>query len=56
MEELLKRRQAEARQADRMLSDTVGPEEIATVVAKWTGIPVSKLQVGAGGWAMAPVG
>ena len=27
-----------------MLSDTVGPEEIATVVSKWTGVPVNKLQ------------
>lgn len=29
--DLLKRKQAEAKRADRMLSDTVGPEEIATV-------------------------
>jgi ATP-dependent Clp protease ATP-binding subunit ClpB len=27
-----------------MLSEVVGPEDIATVVSKWTGIPVSKLQ------------
>lgn len=46
VEEALKRKQAEARRSDRMLSDTVGPEEIATVVSKWTGIPVNKLQVG----------
>ncbi|PRW56139.1 chaperone 1 [Chlorella sorokiniana] len=44
VEEALKSKQAEARRADRMLSDTVGPEEIATVVSKWTGIPVNKLQ------------
>ncbi|KAL4457526.1 hypothetical protein ABPG75_012391 [Micractinium tetrahymenae] len=44
VEELIKRKQAEARRTDRMLSDTVGPEEIATVVSKWTGIPVTKLQ------------
>ncbi|KAI7843936.1 hypothetical protein COHA_002475 [Chlorella ohadii] len=44
VEEALKRKQAEARRSDRMLSDTVGPEEIATVVSKWTGIPVNKLQ------------
>ncbi len=28
---------------DRMLKEEVGPEEIAEVVAKWTGIPVSKM-------------
>ncbi|EFN58888.1 hypothetical protein CHLNCDRAFT_56016 [Chlorella variabilis] len=44
VEDLLRRKQAEARKADRMLSDTVGPGEIATVVSKWTGIPVTKLQ------------
>ncbi|KAI3436547.1 hypothetical protein D9Q98_005963 [Chlorella vulgaris] len=44
VEDLLLRKQAEARTADRMLSDTVGPEEIATVVSKWTGVPVNKLQ------------
>jgi ATP-dependent Clp protease ATP-binding subunit ClpB len=27
-----------------MLTEHVGPEEIATVVARWTGIPVSRLQ------------
>lgn len=48
VEEGLKQKQAAARRADRMLSDTVGPEEIATVVSKWTGIPVTKLQVGRG--------
>lgn len=37
--------QAEAKQpsGDRMLREEVGPEEIAEVVAKWTGIPVSKM-------------
>ncbi|PSC72780.1 chaperone 1 [Micractinium conductrix] len=44
VEDLLKKKQHAARKADRMLSDTVGPEEIATVVSKWTGIPVTKLQ------------
>ena len=44
LEETLKAKQAEAAKAERMLSDTVGPEEIAQVVAKWTGVPVSKLQ------------
>ena len=46
MEEALRRRQAEARASagDRMLSDTVGPEDIAAVVSKWTGVPVTKLQ------------
>lgn len=42
--EALQRRQVEARKADRMLSEVVGPEEVATVVSKWTGIPVNKLQ------------
>lgn len=37
VEEALKAKQAEARRSDRMLSDQVGPEEIATVVSKWTG-------------------
>lgn len=27
-----------------MLTEVVGPEEIAVVVARWTGIPTSKLQ------------
>lgn len=44
VEELIKRKQGEMRKADRMLSDTVAPEEIAMVVSKWTGIPVTKLQ------------
>lgn len=42
--EALAKRQAEAKSADRMLSDVVGPEEVAAVVSKWTGIPVTKLQ------------
>lgn len=29
---------------DAMLVEEVGPEEIASVVSKWTGIPVSRLQ------------
>jgi ATP-dependent Clp protease ATP-binding subunit ClpB len=40
----LRRRQAEAKAADHMLSDTVGPEDVAAVVSKWTGVPVTKLQ------------
>lgn len=44
VDEALKRKQAEAKEADRILSDTVGPEEIAGIVSKWTGIPVTKLQ------------
>jgi ATP-dependent Clp protease ATP-binding subunit ClpB len=27
-----------------MLKEEVGPEEIAAIVSKWTGIPMSKLQ------------
>jgi ATP-dependent Clp protease ATP-binding subunit ClpB len=42
--EALAKRQAEVKEADHMLSEVVGPEDIATVVSKWTGIPVSKLQ------------
>ncbi|GLC34379.1 hypothetical protein PLESTB_000735100 [Pleodorina starrii] len=33
-----------AQPADAMLSEEVGPEEIATVVSRWTGIPVSRLK------------
>lgn len=41
----IKRKQVETRAAgERMLSDVVGPEQIAAVVAKWTGIPVTKLK------------
>ncbi|KAI8113738.1 hypothetical protein M9435_003730 [Picochlorum sp. BPE23] len=42
--EALAKRQAEVQEADHMLSEMVGPEDVATVVAKWTGIPVNKLQ------------
>jgi ATP-dependent Clp protease ATP-binding subunit ClpB len=41
--EALSKRQAEAKEADHMLSEIVGPEDVATVVAKWTGIPVNRL-------------
>lgn len=34
----------EAVPADSMLSEEVGPEDIAAIVARWTGIPVSKLK------------
>ena len=45
VDEALRRKQkAEAEAADRMLTDVVGPEEVAAVVSKWTGIPVTKLQ------------
>ena len=27
-----------------MMKEEVGPEEISTIVSKWTGIPVNKLQ------------
>lgn len=42
--EALAKRQAEAKEADHMLSEIVVPEDVATVVSKWTGIPVNKLQ------------
>ncbi len=32
-----------AKTGDRMLREEVGPEEIAEVVAKWTGIPVNRM-------------
>lgn len=40
LEEMNKRVQ---KRENRMLKEEVGPEEIAEVVAKWTGIPVSKM-------------
>ncbi|KAG2488370.1 hypothetical protein HYH03_013059 [Edaphochlamys debaryana] len=43
VEERLKALRA-AQPADALLSEEVGPEEIATVVSRWTGIPVSRLQ------------
>ncbi|MBX3017468.1 MAG: ATP-dependent chaperone ClpB [Bdellovibrionaceae bacterium] len=33
----------ESAKGERMLKEEVGPEDIAEVVAKWTGVPVSKL-------------
>lgn len=44
IEETLRQRQAEAKNVEHLLSDTVGPEDVAVVVSKWTGIPVTKLQ------------
>lgn len=32
-----------SKKSERMLKEEVGPEEIAEVVSKWTGIPVSKM-------------
>ena len=29
---------------DPMLTEEVGPEQIAAVVSRWTGVPVSRLQ------------
>lgn len=43
VEEAIKRKIAELPR-DPMLSEEVGPEEIAQVVSRWTGIPVSRLQ------------
>lgn len=31
------------READNLLNEEVGPEEVAAVVSRWTGIPVSKM-------------
>lgn len=43
VEEAIKARRQDAPE-EAMLSEEVGPEDIATVVARWTGIPVSRLQ------------
>lgn len=43
VEAQIKRKRAEL-SAKRMLKEEVGPEEIAAIVSKWTGIPMSKLQ------------
>ncbi len=37
---------AEAREAEKMVSDAVRPEQIAEVVERWTGIPTSKMLEG----------
>ena len=39
-------KQSEERKANTMVHDTVTEEEIANIVAKWTGIPVAKLREG----------
>ena len=39
-------KKSEERKADTMVHDTVTEEEIANIVAKWTGIPVAKLREG----------
>ncbi|KAK9793452.1 hypothetical protein WJX73_009135 [Symbiochloris irregularis] len=43
VEEAIKTKRAQAPE-QAMLSEEVGPDDIATVVARWTGIPVSRLQ------------
>uniref|UniRef100_A0A1D1ZMI1 Clp R domain-containing protein n=2 Tax=Auxenochlorella protothecoides TaxID=3075 RepID=A0A1D1ZMI1_AUXPR len=42
--EALRAKLEAAASGDSMLSDVVGPEQVAAVVSKWTGIPVTKLQ------------
>ena len=44
--EKIQKELAEAQKAGAMLREEVTPEEIAEVVSKWTGIPVSKLMEG----------
>jgi ATP-dependent Clp protease ATP-binding subunit ClpB len=39
----LERQVATAPAGDRLVSETVGPEDIARIVARWTGIPAEKL-------------
>ncbi len=41
--ELNKQAEAPSQVSGRMLKEEVGPEEIAEVVAKWTGIPVNRM-------------
>ncbi len=43
VDEQIKRLRA-AGSSDAMLTEEVGPEEIAVVVSRWTGIPVSRLK------------
>lgn len=43
MEEAIKAARAQAPE-QAVLSSEVGPDDIATVVARWTGIPMSRLQ------------
>lgn len=45
VDEAIKKRLSEVPE-DAMLTEEVGPEEVAQIVSKWTGIPVSKLQQG----------
>lgn len=45
VDEAIKKRLAEVPE-DAMLTEEVGPEEVAQIVSRWTGIPVSKLQQG----------
>jgi ATP-dependent Clp protease ATP-binding subunit ClpB len=48
LEEAIKRREAENKSKasatdSKLLTEVVGPDQIAEVVARWTGIPVTKL-------------
>ena len=45
VDEAIKKRLSEVPE-DAMLTEEVGPEEVAQIVSRWTGIPVSKLQQG----------
>ena len=45
VEDAIKKRLSEVPE-DAMLGEEVGPEEVAQIVSRWTGIPVSKLQQG----------
>eukprot|EP00808_Paulinella_micropora_P027682 g59106.t1 len=39
----VKLREERAKDENSLISEVVGPEQIAEVVARWTGIPVTKL-------------
>jgi ATP-dependent Clp protease ATP-binding subunit ClpB len=38
--------EAEAREGDKLVAEAVGPEQIAEVIERWTGIPTSKMLEG----------
>lgn len=43
MEDKLSQQNAAGQKSEKMLKEEVGPEEIAEVVSRWTGVPVSKM-------------
>ncbi len=43
LEQESKERESEGKRDDRLVTEVVGPEEVAKIVSRWTGIPVNKL-------------